>query len=340
MIPDFPPKIAPSLGTRLKATLDGIDWIIMELGKCVVENQSEGFGISTSTPAAAVDIEDIFGEIGNGPAKQKLSTLSPVVREVQLDNTTLGPQQSSVNPVLPWNLGPLGGGLKDTRNGVQPGQSTLNPLLPWNPGPKASTLNPLDPWNLGTKGPGMPVGPGQSTLGPLFPWKLDSKQSTINPLDPWNIGASGEEDQSTIKPWNLGPFGGGGTQTTLAPKDTTNGLDFLDIFGIVGKDEQSITSTPRSVQVGDIFGSVGSADRDIQVDDIFGMPTTKKTTEGIQIDLDRGSITISSEGVQVEDIFGQFSVDKTTKKASTTIADQILILPSTKSPPLDCESDE
>ena len=55
MIPDFHPKIAHSLGTRLKATLDGIDWIIMELGKCVVENQSEGFGISTSTPAAAVD---------------------------------------------------------------------------------------------------------------------------------------------------------------------------------------------------------------------------------------------------------------------------------------------
>ena len=90
-----------------------------------------------------------------------------------------------------------------------------------------------------------------------------------------------------------------------------------------------------------------SAAGDIQIDDIFGIhgPTTRKTTEGrVQIDdifgLDPGSPTISSEGVQVEDIFGQIPVGQTTKKSTATISDEILILPSTKSPPLACESDE
>ena len=107
----------------------------MELGKCVVEKQSAGFtsspvsadiGLWSTTPAAAVDIEDIFGVVGKGyDPQQQLSTLSPQTLSpfgggLQPANSTLGPQQSSVNPLLPWNLGPLGGGIKDT--GVQPGQ--------------------------------------------------------------------------------------------------------------------------------------------------------------------------------------------------------------------------
>ena len=78
--------MAPSLGSRLKETVDGIDEIIMELGKCVVEKQSEvvttspvsgGIALWTTTPEA-VDIEDIFGVVGKGSDVQQLpSTLSP-----------------------------------------------------------------------------------------------------------------------------------------------------------------------------------------------------------------------------------------------------------------------
>ena len=110
----------------------------------------------------------------------------------------------------------------------------------------------------------------------------------------------------------------------------------------------------------------------VQVEDIFGIfgttTTTKKTKDGVQVEdifgLDPGSPTLSSQGVQVEDIFGLIPADeKTTKKVPTmpvqvddifglisnyekttkrvpTLPDQILILPSTKSPPLDCGTDE
>ena len=76
----FSPKMAPSLGSRLKDNLDGIDEIIMELGKCVVEKQSEvvttsSVGLWTTTPGV-VDIEDIFGVVGSD-VQQQPSTLSP-----------------------------------------------------------------------------------------------------------------------------------------------------------------------------------------------------------------------------------------------------------------------
>ena len=113
----------------------------MELGKCVVEKQSEvvttsSVGLWTTTPAA-VDIDDIFGVVGSDVQQQPSTlsprTLTPLGGGLQHANSTRGPQQSSVNPLLPWSLGPLGGGIK---GGVQPGQSTLGPLSPWNVGPR------------------------------------------------------------------------------------------------------------------------------------------------------------------------------------------------------------
>ena len=126
---------------------------------------------------------------------------------------------------------------------------------------------------------------------------------------------------------------------------STVDLSDIDIFGGIGPGLMKAKTTTESVE--DIFGSIDSAAGDIQIDDIFGIhgPTTKKTTEDrVQIDeifgLGPSSPTLSSEGVQVEDIFGQIPVGQTTKKATATTSDEILILPSTKSPPLDCESDE
>ena len=63
----------------MKANIDGIDLILVELGKCVAEKQNQGAtttlatlsGIGSPSPDS-VDIEDIFGAFG------KLSTRSPL----------------------------------------------------------------------------------------------------------------------------------------------------------------------------------------------------------------------------------------------------------------------
>ena len=72
--------------------------------------------------------------------------------------------------------------------------------------------------------------------------------------------------------------------------------------------------------------------------------TTKKTKDGVQVEdifgLIPASPTLSSQGVQVEDIFGLIPADEKTTKRVPTLPDQVLILPSTKSPPLDCGTDE
>ena len=62
----------------------------------------------------------------------------------------------------------------------------------------------------------------------------------------------------------------------------------------------------------------------------FGLiPADEKTTE-----------KVPTMPVQVDDIFGLISNYEKTTKRVPTLPDQILILPSTKSPPLDCGTDE
>ena len=155
---------------------------------------------------------------------------SGLAEEEVTDRSTPNPLDpwGTLNPLAPWNLGPLGpgAGIKGPDVNVESGQSTLSPLLPWNLGHKASTLNPLDPWNLGSagaKGPGLGHGFG-------------SDQSTLSPLSPWNLGPFGggikelntafPPVKSTINPlapWNLGPLGGGvkGPDMTVGPGQST-----------------------------------------------------------------------------------------------------------------------
>ena len=185
----------------MKANIDGIDLILVELGKCVAEKQNQGAttlatlsGIGSPSPDS-VDIEDIFGAFG------KLSTrspLDPMMGGLQQTNRTTPQQQTTKNPLLvaglvgpaaedeaeagsglfedPWGSSPTEGGPDKVE------QSALNPLDPWALGPISgdhkgsktttqptkSTLDPLAPWNLGPlvggiKGPDVNVRPGQST---------------------------------------------------------------------------------------------------------------------------------------------------------------------------------
>ena len=163
---------------------------------------------SETTAGPETTTKDIFG----GPGLMKAET-------------TPAPVKSTINPLAPWNLGPLGGGVKGPDMTVGPGQSTLRPLLPWNLGPKPSTIDPLNPWGLGQVG----VDPSESTLSPLSSWHLGPIGGGAKGLE-----TTSTEGKTTLSPWALGPVDGikGSKPTEKSP------LDPKDIFGVVGKDQR------------------------------------------------------------------------------------------------------
>ena len=304
-------QIPPACRPLLEKEIDGIDDIQLELAEYVKKRQKE----ETTTSPPSGDPSTLW-------SPHKVTTTPP----------------QALDPRTPFNLGHGTTTRPGARNGSFIGQTTEGILtedifgvvgssLKTTLSP-ASALNPLAPWNLGPLG-----GPkGAETTAP---------PSALDPL----------------VPWNLGPLvGTQGSSTSASPggrnKTTTESFQHEDIFGVAGKGYQGYTPTTTEtdgVDIEDIFG--GSQQRlttipeGVEIDDIFDMKGTKKKTTARPIkDIILGE-------VDVEDIFGglgqtELKISSTPSQLlessqwTTSKAADIIILPSTKSPPLDCDSEK